>query len=669
MMFFSIRAETQNKKEIKAREARRTYALTTQSKNDDFYQKHRRNVFMFIAEIAGSQITAAIFIKSDYLANISIDSLAETYFEMLGIKCKGIQTTEITYSAVRSLLNSSNREDYIKDDCATLKMLNLNLLDEINFSESILFDIPQKKALLETADRLLCGDSLKPEISRIFEGSTKSIKAGHPVHYMIQTDNGDTRSQIIDTLLCALYSAGRIKSKRYCSMVYEPDDCPPDNKFHRLYESCKGGAMVIEYSCSDETEDDHARPGVEIISRLCDTAKKHKNDVLTVFCLPYSCERIKSTFVEHLGSMALVPLTEDVVFGERARSYLRQMAHNVGLTADRSLYRNITDTQKGYRASDLARDFDCWFSNKMKTKIYPQYAQMEAADKIMAKSGPKGSAYTELERMIGLAEAKAIINQALNFYKAQKLFQSKGMQADNTAMHMVFTGNPGTAKTTVARLFAQIMKENGLLSVGDLIEVGRADLVGKYLGWTAPIVKNYFKSAKGSVLFIDEAYSLVDDKAGLYGDEAINTIVQEMENRREDMVVIFAGYPDKMEQFLQTNPGLRSRIAFHVPFADYSADDLYGILELMAENKKVKLCSDVRGKLIPIFERAVSNKDFGNGRYVRNIFEKARLCQASRLVAMGIDKVTNDDIRTLNGNDFEVPNEIVYNRRRIGFST
>ena len=169
--------------------------------------------------------------------------------------------------------------------------------------------------------------------------------------------------------------------------------------------------------------------------------------------------------------------------------------------------------------------------------------------------------------MIGLTKAKAVIAQALDYYKAQKLFREKGISLERPAMHMVFTGNPGTAKTTVARLFAQIMKENGLLPVGDLIEVGRADLVGKYVGWTAPTVKAKFAAAKGSVLFIDEAYSLVDDKDGLFGDEAINTIVQEMENHRDDIVVIFAGYPDKMEQFLQKNPGLRSRIAFHMPLS------------------------------------------------------------------------------------------------------
>jgi SpoVK/Ycf46/Vps4 family AAA+-type ATPase len=227
------------------------------------------------------------------------------------------------------------------------------------------------------------------------------------------------------------------------------------------------------------------------------------------------------------------------------------------------------------------------------------------------------------------------------------------MKADDAAMHMIFTGNPGSAKTTAARLFARIMKENGLLSRGDLVEVGRSDLVGRYVGWTAKIVREKFREARGSVLFIDEAYSLVDDRSGSFGDEAINTIVQEMENNRKDMAVIFAGYPDKMERFLETNPGLRSRIAYHVPFADYSPDELYEILEFFAREKEMALAPDVRDHILPIFKSAVKASDFGNGRFVRNIFEKARMNQADRLVNSDTSEVTEDDVRTLLARDFE----------------
>lgn len=259
-----------------------------------------------------------------------------------------------------------------------------------------------------------------------------------------------------------------------------------------------------------------------------------------------------------------------------------------------------------------------------------------------------------------------LLLQAL-YYKMQKLYEEKGVKRDRPAMHMVFTGNPGTAKTTVARLFARIMKENGLLSKGQLIEVGRADLVGKYVGWTAPTVKSKFKAALGGVLFIDEAYSLVEDRDGLYGDEAINTIVQEMENHRDDVVVIFAGYPDKMEGFLQKNPGLRSRIAFHVPFADYSSKELCCIAKLIGKNKGLSFSEDAVVKLETLFDAARQQSDFGNGRYVRNILEQARMSQATRLMEADFDSITTEDVVTIKAEDIAEPKAKPQEKRRIGF--
>lgn len=281
----------------------------------------------------------------------------------------------------------------------------------------------------------------------------------------------------------------------------------------------------------------------------------------------------------------------------------------------------------------------------------------ESAKIKIKEEQPKGTAYEKLEKLIGLESAKEVMNNALNYFKAQKLFADRGMIAERPSMHMVFTGNPGTAKTTVARLFAEIMKENGLLTNGDMYEVGRADLVGKYVGSTAPLVKSAFKRAKGGVLFIDEAYSLVDDRDGLFGDEAINTIVQEMENHRKDTIVIFAGYSDKMEGFLNKNPGLRSRIAFHIPFEDYSVNELCDIAKLIAAEKKLTFSPNAESKLASVFEAASKNADFGNGRFARNILEKAKMAQANRLMKMDFDMITDKDLTTIIADDIEMPKE------------
>ena len=246
-----------------------------------------------------------------------------------------------------------------------------------------------------------------------------------------------------------------------------------------------------------------------------------------------------------------------------------------------------------------------------------------------------GTASKELENLIGLSSAKSIIRKALANYKLNKLRLDRGIQGEKPAMHMVFTGNPGTAKTTVARLFAEILKDEKVLSSGSFTEVGRADLVGRYSGHTAPLIKSKFAEANGGVLFIDEAYSLCDGQMSGYGDEAINTIVQEMENHRDDVIVIFAGYPEPMERFLERNPGMRSRIAFCVNFDDYSTDELCEITTLMAKKKGLTVTDAAMKKLREIYDAARTSADYGNGRFVRKMLEEAEMNMAVRLLDSG----------------------------------
>ena len=186
-------------------------------------------------------------------------------------------------------------------------------------------------------------------------------------------------------------------------------------------------------------------------------------------------------------------------------------------------------------------------------------------------------------------------------------------------------------------------------------------------GWTAQIVQGKFKEAVGGVLFIDEAYSLVDDRNGSFGDEAINTIVQEMENHRSDVVVIFAGYPDKMNGFLDKNPGLRSRIAFHVPFSDYTSEELCQIADMITKKNGMKLEKEALDKLEKVFDAAKTSMDFGNGRYVRNIFEQAKMNQASRLLEKDFEEITAEEITTIKAEDIVVPDSKKSEIRRIGF--
>ena len=636
-------------------------------KSSSFNQHQKQGAYFFVADASGDTVTIGIIMKNFG----DVRKLASKYLQAIEVELKDTFLEEVTFNALRNMLGCADRNDYIDDDDEVLEQFELDKLNarfgrSVDFDENIL-DECDKKSTYEAAERFLAKDTFIPELDRIYAGSAKKKFSGHPVHYMIQTDDRQTRKEMYRLLFQALYANNRLRSKRYCFLDFQPGENFSKLVYECLYKSCIGGAVVVRYLAHDDTEDDHAGCGRDTIEVLCDVMKKYCNQVLTVFCLPRECTTSRDIFYENLGNTSIVELKEEFVYGERAENFLKMLARDNGVRTDKKLFAELEE-EKGYLAPDLHDLFDEWYNNKLKTNIYPQYRNIDTVKREIIKAVPKGSAYDALNQMIGLEEAKKVINQALNYYKAQKLFEEKGMKSEQPAMHMVFTGNPGTAKTSVARLFARIMKENNLLSKGNLIEVGRGDLVGKYVGWTATIVKKKFLEARGSVLFIDEAYSLVDDRDGSFGDEAINTIVQEMENHRDDVVVIFAGYPDKMEGFLQKNPGLRSRIAYHVPFRDYETDALCEIAKLIAKQKGLILTDEACEKLTGIFEAARNESDFGNGRFVRNIIEQARMAQATRLLAMPYETIGSADVATICAEDIEMPDLMKKpEMKRIGF--
>jgi len=280
------------------------------------------------------------------------------------------------------------------------------------------------------------------------------------------------------------------------------------------------------------------------------------------------------------------------------------------------------------------------------------------------------SARAELQNMIGLEEVKTLILKHMAFKMFRKVASNRGKKVNEISSHMCFVGNPGTAKTTVARLYARLLKEEGLLTTGTFVEATRADLVGEYVGHTAGKVKKLFQKAEGGVLFIDEAYSLVDDRDGSFGDEAINTLVTEMENNRSNTVVILAGYPEKMEGFLFKNPGLASRAPFLVKFPDYSSEELCRITEQIAGKNGYSLGEDVHDKLMPIFTKAAKSPNFGNGRFARNLVEQAQLNHAFSLLDQDMQSMKDEDLFCLSSTDFQPMRtmEELHSKPVIGFS-
>ncbi|MDF2868461.1 MAG: ATPase central domain protein [Anaerocolumna sp.] len=255
---------------------------------------------------------------------------------------------------------------------------------------------------------------------------------------------------------------------------------------------------------------------------------------------------------------------------------------------------------------------------------------------------------TELDDLIGLSNVKQEINSLINLIKMKGIREEYGMPAMNLSYHMVYTGNPGTGKTTIARLIAEIYKELGILSKGNLVETDRSGLVAGYVGQTALKVKEVVEEALGGVLFIDEAYSLAGNElAGDFGKEAVDALVKLMEDNRDNLVVIVAGYTEEMRTFLKSNTGLISRFNRFINFPDYTIEELTAILTLMAKNSGLSIeeeaVAHVRIYLSTLDK--LNTKEFGNARGIRNIFEKILVNQANRLISS--TKPTKEQVETI----------------------
>ncbi|HEY6739874.1 MAG TPA: AAA family ATPase, partial [Actinopolymorphaceae bacterium] len=258
---------------------------------------------------------------------------------------------------------------------------------------------------------------------------------------------------------------------------------------------------------------------------------------------------------------------------------------------------------------------------------------------------------SELDRMVGLESIKAEVHALVAEAKAEELRRTAGVPIASPTRHLVFTGSPGTAKTTVARLLAAIYADLGLLSSGHLVEVGRSDRVGEYVGQTAPKVTAVVERALGGVLFIDEAYALAGRRGrDEYGAEAIATLLKLMEDNRSDLVVIVAGYEQEMTEFLASNPGLASRFPRIIRFPDYSNDELVAIFASMLESAGLVAGEGLLDRVRQVIVDAPRDRSFGNARFVRNLLDRAIAAQAQRLTA-GEDRPSVEEIRTLRSED------------------
>ncbi len=524
-----------------------------------------------------------------------------------------------------------------------------------------------KSACKRRAKEILASKSFYEEIERIYAKENQKIYMGHPVHYLISAGDWGAAKDMYELLIAALTSNRRLVSNRVALLRDITKRAYRDDRYKQVIQAAEGGAVIIELK-SEDGMGQFATDFHEFTKLTGLLLEAQKKDTLFIF-VEITGKSLKDNDALNniLTKADIIQITEGTGTPKEANNYLMELVKKVDFhSEDKSDVLEFLPKAESYSVTDIFNAYNAWYGSGLKNHVYKAYKEKKTFQVTVTKAESKP--YEELQDMIGLAEVKAVINQVIAASKVLRVRERMGLSVESASLHMMFSGNPGTAKTTVARLLAKILKEEDAIKSGQFVECGRQDLVGKYVGWTARIVEEKFKEASGGVLFIDEAYALVDD-SNTYGAEAINTITQMMENYRNDVIVIFAGYPDKMQEFLNQNEGLKSRIAFHLDFPDYTADELTKIITLMSKNREYQIEEEALAYCREIFEGAVCGENFGNGRYARNVLEQAILRQADRIVnAAAGREISKEEICLLKREDFRIVSQNGKKEgKRLGF--
>ena len=632
-----------------------------------FIHRARQNYYQMLVSVDGFK----------ELTPSSLTSLFEKFFadhdefKIRSIKIEDLE--EITASKFSKIFDRANRSDNFNFDYYQINQdLGLDSLENRTFrlTESI---CPEKRLTFEKAtsraEKLLADETFKEEFKRIYAKENAHHFYGQPVHYKILAGNTNAALSLTNLLVAALYTNKRLVSRRINLIGNVSENCYDEADFEKILENAAGGTVIIELSGERVNTGQFAHAYEEVVNFIAETVKRFQRNTLCIFVeladKPGFAPQLTARLQDDLH---IIELHEGAGNRDTALSYLKRLMTDdaSALYTDDELLEAMGD-KLTFSASDIYNIREKLFNNSLKNKTYPAYREIDRLS--VAAENKNNDAYSDFQEMIGLTEQKALIEQIIAAHRVQKMRLDMNLDKQQAALHMCFTGTPGTAKTTVARLIAQILARDGVLKTGRFVECGRADLVAKYVGWTAKAVRAKFREARGGVLFIDEAYSLSDGDHATFGEEAINTIVQEMENHRDNVIVIFAGYPDKMKYFLDHNEGLRSRIAFHIDFPDYTPDELTEIFKLMAKKRGYEISEEVAEHCKKIFKRVARKKNFGNGRFVRNLLEQAWLKQAQRIIKEKEDGVvTKEDLVSFKVEDFDVNVDKKYkNERKLGF--
>ncbi len=653
MIFYKFTCSNQQKEVLADKE------VATEIKKQDLYaykkffeEKQDDDFFLFIVRDEENRLEFDVIFKKSLDKIDMVDKIVHEFIKYLNKSFDQTIRKEISIDTLISDINTAQDDNFIENAYEIKSIYDIDYGPRRCFKEYLINKgVYTQEEMLDICNKQVLNQQFVEEIKRIYMPK-KTNAFGVPVHYILNMQK-QAGQNAVRILIDALHSNGRMLRDKY-SVLYPSMLCRSGVdlflEISSIFKMNDGGVVVISSGAEIDETDYYSREQ-EVLKAICQVCNVAHREITFIFQL-HSLKNGQLNYIKNnLPNLSFVEVQDTALCDEMAEKFLKKLACRYSIQETQSLL-NLVEPQKAYKAFELEDIFKDWQKKYLQTIQFPQYSMFVKEERKVEKEVSENDGYKELSSLIGQENIKKIVTDFINYAKLNEACKGENMKGMQFSRHMCFVGNPGTAKTTVARIIAKIMKEENLLSGGRLIEVGRADIVSRFVGGTAPKVKELFKQAIGNVLFIDEAYSLCDGRDGLFGDEAINTIVQEMENNRENLVVIFAGYKNEMQKFLDRNSGLRSRIAFEVEFPDYSEEELIKIAEYQAKKMDVDI-SQCEEKLREIIALKKGEKNFGNGRFVRNILEKARMKQATRLVNENL--LHTSKMRVLLPEDIDMP--------------
>ncbi|WP_406545523.1 AAA family ATPase, partial [Succinimonas sp.] len=527
---------------------------------------------------------AAFSVRSSSFADVSA-VIQDLIRKELKVKAEPGEYEEISLETYLKLFDKADDDDlYSRRELpSSCPCMNLDTAGDLlrrssfewndGFTDSGIWDCQQARQELSRIS--LPGNELAGELDRIYAVNAEPGVFGHPVHYCIESPDVKSAMNVVSFIIKMLYSRGRLLSRRFgvIHMNSYEKKRDSDKEFHEFLalHDCASAVAVFENEKIAEDSGCLSSDGREHLTELLEFMEESSLTTLyfIISVTPDKSAGKKESLVSLIEEkIPLVRLRTGFGTREQAETYMKELVTGAGYDKwmDDAVNQIRRDSRTEFSMGIVNDIFKSWSRRVLCNTVY-SYGNEIRPPKAKRKTKVR-PARQRLGDMIGLDRVKEIVDRIIAVTSVSKRRKDLGLDDSIKSRHMIFTGNPGTAKTTVARLLSEILREEGILEHGSFVECGRSDLVARYVGWTAKTVKEMFNKAEGGILFIDEAYSLANDIDHGFGAEAIDTIVQEMENRRERMIVILAGYAEPMKKLLDANAGLSSRIAFHVDFPD-----------------------------------------------------------------------------------------------------